>query len=76
MDRGLKERVKYLEKRLILSALQKARGVQALAARELGISERVLRYKMRKYGLKIETKLSHPDRIVENPIPSKKQKIS
>lgn len=76
MGKGLKERVERLEKRLILAALQKARGVQAQAAKELGISERVLRYKMRKYGLKIETKLSQSDRIVEPLIPSKKQKVS
>lgn len=76
MGKGLKEQVEKLERRLILYALEKTGGKQSLAAKELGISERVLRYKMRKYGLKIETKLSQTDRIVENPIPSKKQKIS
>ncbi|HLB94933.1 MAG TPA: helix-turn-helix domain-containing protein [Nitrospiria bacterium] len=76
MGKGLKERVEVLERRLILTALHKAHGVQAQAAKELGVSERVLRYKMRKYGFKIATKLSQSDRIVESPLSSKKQKVS
>lgn len=61
---------------MILTALHKTRGVQAHAANELKISERVLRYKMKKYGFKRETKLSQSDRIVEFLIPSKTQKVS
>lgn len=75
MGKGLKEQVEGLERRLILDALSKTKGIQVLAAKELGISERVLRYKMRKYKLKKETRLSQPDRIVEPLIPSKKQKV-
>jgi two-component system response regulator AtoC len=33
------------------SALERSGGVQTRTAEELGISERVLRYKMHKYGL-------------------------
>jgi two-component system NtrC family response regulator len=40
-----------LERRLIREALAAADGVQTRAAEALGISERVLRYKLRKYGL-------------------------
>ncbi len=40
-----------LERRLIREALAGAGGVQTRAAEALGISERVLRYKLRKYGL-------------------------
>jgi two-component system NtrC family response regulator len=40
-----------LERRLIRDALAAAGGVQTRAAEALGISERVLRYKLRKYGL-------------------------
>ena len=76
MGKGLKERVEDLERQLILAALQRARGVQAHAAKVLGISERVLRYKMKKYELQIQTKLSGRDRIVELVIPSVKQKVS
>ena len=65
MARGLKERVESLEGRMILSALRRSNGIQSRAARELGITERTIRYKMRKYGLKIKTKMSEPDNIVE-----------
>ena len=40
-----------IERDAILQALEKARGVQTRAAKLLGISERVLRYKMGKHGL-------------------------
>jgi DNA-binding NtrC family response regulator len=61
MGKGLKEAVELLERGMILEALKKCRGVQARAAMELRISERVLRYKIRKYGLKVRTKLSYDD---------------
>ena len=40
-----------IERQLIVKALQRSGGVQTKAAEELGISERVLRYKMKKYSL-------------------------
>jgi DNA-binding protein Fis len=40
------------EKEMILAALEKNEGVQTKAALSLGISERVLRYKMGKYMIK------------------------
>jgi DNA-binding NtrC family response regulator len=40
-----------IEKQLIQRTLERHAGVQVRTAEELGISERVLRYKMRKYGL-------------------------
>jgi two-component system NtrC family response regulator len=43
--------VEGLERRMIREALARADGVQTKAAESLGISERVLRYKLRKYGL-------------------------
>jgi DNA-binding NtrC family response regulator len=43
--------VEGLERRMIGEALAQADGVQTRAAELLGISERVLRYKLRKYGL-------------------------
>jgi len=43
--------VEGLERRMIREAMVKADGVQTRAAELLGISERVLRYKLRKYGL-------------------------
>jgi two-component system NtrC family response regulator len=43
--------VEGLERRMIREALARADGVQTRAAEMLGISERVLRYKLKKYGL-------------------------
>jgi len=45
------DRVGAFERQLILEALQAAEGVQTRAARQLGMSERHLRYKLKKYGL-------------------------
>ncbi len=45
------ERVEDFEKSLILDALDRAGGVQTHAAASLGMSERHLRYKLKKYGL-------------------------
>jgi len=72
VDKGLKDRVESLERRMILAALRQSNGIQARAAKVLGISERVLRYKMKKYRLQIETKLLSSDIIVENLIRSDK----
>ena len=49
---NLAERLESVEKQMILAALDKEEGVQTRAAETLGISERVLRYKMQKYGIK------------------------
>ena len=48
---GLVAAVEGLERRMMRDALSRAGGVQTRAAELLGISERVLRYKLRKYGL-------------------------
>ena len=40
-----------LERQDLLAALERHGGFQTQAAADLGISERVLRYKMKKYGL-------------------------
>jgi two-component system response regulator AtoC len=47
----LEERLEAVEKEMLLSALEKRDWVQTQAAELLGISERVLRYKMRKYDM-------------------------
>jgi two-component system, NtrC family, response regulator AtoC len=48
---NLAERLASVEKEMIRSSLENADGVQTRAAETLGISERVLRYKMKKYGI-------------------------
>ncbi len=53
METGaLNERLESVEREMILSALEKFEWVQTRAANFLGISERVLRYKMGKYDIK------------------------
>jgi DNA-binding NtrC family response regulator len=48
---GLVAAVEGLERRMIRQALAKTDGIQTRAAEVLGIGERVLRYKLKKYGL-------------------------
>jgi DNA-binding NtrC family response regulator len=50
----LSQRLENLEKALIKAALSESDWVQTRAAERLGISERVLRYKMQKHGLSKE----------------------
>jgi Nif-specific regulatory protein len=48
---SLPETLETLERQLIISALERNGGVQTRAAEDLGISERVMRYKIKKYGI-------------------------
>jgi two-component system NtrC family response regulator len=48
----LNEQVESLEKKLVMKALHEAKGNQTQAAKLLGISERNLRYRLNKWGLK------------------------
>ena len=47
----MKEAVAALESRMLTDALARSRGNCARAARELGVSERVIRYKASLYGI-------------------------
>ncbi|MGD9578603.1 MAG: sigma-54-dependent transcriptional regulator [Syntrophorhabdus sp.] len=51
---GIRETVGVMEKQMITEALVKADWVQTKAASYLGISERMLRYKMKKYAISRE----------------------
>jgi DNA-binding NtrC family response regulator len=48
----LRGSIEELERKLIVEAMEKAGDHQTRAAEFLGISERMLRYKLKKYGLK------------------------
>lgn len=48
----LPESLEEIERDLIIRALHQHQGIQTRAAESLGISERVLRYKMKKYGIR------------------------
>ncbi len=50
--KSLKEKVVEIEKEAIVNALMECNWVIAKAARKLGISERIIGYKMKKYGIK------------------------
>jgi len=60
----MREAVSQLERELILRSLDAANGSQSEAARRLGVSERVLRYKMKKYRIVRSTKVSFTDKSV------------
>jgi two-component system NtrC family response regulator len=53
-DGSLTETLDTVERGIIMDALKAAGGVQTRAAEKLGISERVLRYKLKKYKIKEE----------------------
>jgi Nif-specific regulatory protein len=50
-NRTLPEMVANLEKEMIVDALKKVGGQQRKAAKELGLTERILGYKLKKYGI-------------------------
>ena len=52
MQRSLKESVEALERQMICKAMKETRNHQTRAADLLGLSERMLRYKLKKYRLK------------------------
>jgi DNA-binding NtrC family response regulator len=49
---SLNETLDTVERGLILEALKESGGIQTRAAEKLGISERVLRYKLKKYKIR------------------------
>jgi DNA-binding NtrC family response regulator len=51
-DGSLTDTLDTLERGIIMEAMKAAGGVQTRAAEKLGISERVLRYKLKKYKIK------------------------
>ena len=50
----LKDKIKELEKEEIIKALKECGWVMAKAARKLGITERMIGYKIIKYGISAE----------------------
>jgi Nif-specific regulatory protein len=51
---SLDNKLKEIEKSEIIHALQECNFVKARAARKLGITERMIAYRIKKYGLKIK----------------------
>jgi len=52
IHKSMPEQVEAFEKKLVLNALSQTKGNQLQAAKLLGISERNLRYKLEKWGMK------------------------
>jgi Nif-specific regulatory protein len=48
---SLPEKVEYLEREMIVDALKNTHGCQRHAAKELGLTERMLGYKIKKYAI-------------------------
>lgn len=46
-----KDTIADLERRLIVAALEETGGNQAEAARQLGVTKRILAYRVRKFGI-------------------------
>ncbi len=51
---SLKNKIKEMEREEIVKALKDCDWVMARAARQLGITERMIGYKIKKYGIRIK----------------------
>jgi transcriptional regulator with GAF, ATPase, and Fis domain len=51
---SLTEKVKEIEKEEIVNAMRECDWVMSRAARKLGITERMIGYKIKKYGIRKE----------------------
>ena len=51
VSESLKEKIKEMERDEIINALRDCNWVMARAARKLGITERMIGYKVKKYGI-------------------------
>ena len=56
MTDTLKDKIKEIEREAILDALEACGWIQARAAKKLGITERMIGYKIKKYGIEIQEK--------------------
>jgi Nif-specific regulatory protein len=51
---SLKDKIREIEREEIVNALRECNWVMAQAARKLGITERMIGYKIKKYGIRIK----------------------
>lgn len=49
---SLKDKIKEMEREEIINALKECGWIMAKAAKKLGITERMIGYKVKKYGLR------------------------
>lgn len=69
---SLIEKVEGLEKAEIAAALERAGWVKAKAARMLGITERMIGYKIKKYGINKEVMAQEEEPAAQGENESKK----
>lgn len=55
----LKNKINEIERQEIINALKECGWVMARAARRLGITERMIGYKIKKYGIRKEEDKEH-----------------
>jgi Nif-specific regulatory protein len=51
---SLREKVREIEKEEIVNAMRECNGIMSRAAKKLGITERMIGYKIKKYGIRKE----------------------
>ena len=51
---SLRNKIKEMEREEIINALRECNWIMARAARRLGITERMIGYKVRKYGIRVK----------------------
>jgi hypothetical protein len=67
---SLKDKIREMEREEIVNALKESNWVMARAARKLGITERMIGYKIKKYGIRIkEVRWIEDSREEGRPIP-------
>lgn len=49
---SLKNKIKEIEKEEIVKALEECNGIKARAAKKLGLTERMIGYKIKKYSIR------------------------
>jgi DNA-binding NtrC family response regulator len=54
LNESLKLKIEFLERQEIINALRECNWVMARAAKKLGITERMIGYKINKYSLRIK----------------------
>ncbi len=61
---SLTERIRAIEKEEILKALRESEWVMSRAAKSLGITERMVGYKIKKYRIKREVKFGRVKTVI------------
>ena len=60
---SLKNKIEDIEKQEIAIALRECSWVMAKAARQLGITERMIGYKIKKYGIRKEEQWTREEKV-------------